>query len=74
MIGLLQGESRLVEAGWLLLRMVAICALTSDGVAIGMGRIESIVIVDLDKTDTLGSFLETGGRITKELCGLLLRT
>ena len=64
----------MVEAGLLSLRMVAICALTSDGVAIGMGRTESIVIVDLDKTDALGSFLETGGRITKELCGLLLRT
>jgi hypothetical protein len=37
-----------------------------------MGRIESVVIVHLEKNDAFGSFLETGGHITKELGSLLL--
>ena len=71
-MGSLKGKLRLVEARSLPLRMVVICVLTSDGVTIGMGRIESVVIVHLEINDALGSFLETGGHITKELGSLLL--
>jgi hypothetical protein len=73
MMGSLKGIVQLAESGSLLLRRRTICDLILKGVAVGMDWFESAVICNLEGTDALGIFLEAGGRITKELCSLLLR-
>ena len=72
-IGSLMGFAWLTESGSLLLRGRAICDLTLEGVAVGMCWFESAMTCNLEGTDAFGIVLETSGRITKELCSLLLR-
>ena len=67
------GIARVTESGLLLLRRRAICNFTLEGVAVRMGWFESAMSCNLEGTDAFGIFLEAGGRITKELCCLLLR-
>ena len=72
-IGSLMGFAQLTNSGSLLLRWRAICDLTFEGVAVGMGWFESALTCNLEGTYAFGIFLEAGGRNTKELCSFLLR-
>ncbi len=63
----------LSDSGSLLLRRRAICDLTLEGVAVGMGWFQSAMTCNFEGNDAFGIFLEAGGHNTKELCSLLLR-